>query len=241
MYSANCRDYLEVPVNAVDDVTMTECEPPYISRCDDSNDRYVGVFVKNYKQSFDILFKRHVKIVSYYTLYNSKTSISSDDLRIRYSEKDGSFSYAKYNDYEANVYYTIDYDQNCVVIFTRHFSYYFLETNVSIMNDIQFPYKKEGGEVINLKADVYGKVLPGEGSSMIVSASVYILNVKDSRTDSFREYNNYREEKNHQKCKAFECKINMPLVFEKTAEISCKVALNNPEKVIWSLLLIYSP
>lgn len=73
--------------------------------------------------------------------------------------------------------------------------------------------------------------MPGEGSSMIVSASVYILNVKDSRTDSFREYNNYREEKNQQKCKAFECKIIMPLVFEKTAEISCKVALNNPEKV----------
>jgi hypothetical protein len=92
MYSANCRDYLEVPVDAVDDVTMTECEPPYISRSDDSNDSYVGVFVKKYKQSGDNLFKRHVKIVSYYTLHNSKTSISSDDLRIRYSEKDGSFS-----------------------------------------------------------------------------------------------------------------------------------------------------
>jgi hypothetical protein len=82
-----------VPVDAVDDVTMTECEPPYISRSDDSNDSYVGVFVKNYKQSGDNLFKHHVKIVSYYTLHNSKTSISPDDLRIRYSEKDGSFSW----------------------------------------------------------------------------------------------------------------------------------------------------
>jgi hypothetical protein len=142
MYSANCRDYLEVPVDAVDDVTMTECEPPYISRSDDSNDSYVGVFVKNYKQSGDNLFKRHVKIVSYYTLHNSKTSISSDDLRIRYSEKDGSFSYAKYNDYEANVYYTIDHAQNCVVIFTRHFSYYLIETNIESEDEIQFLYKK---------------------------------------------------------------------------------------------------
>jgi hypothetical protein len=58
---------------------------------------------------------------------------------------------------------------------------------------------------------------------MTVSASVYILNVRDSRTDAFRGYNNNREKKNNHSLRAHERSINMPIVFEKKAGIGCKV------------------
>lgn len=66
---------------------------------------------------------------------------------------------------------------------------------------------------------------------MTVSVSVYVLNMRDSRTDAFRGYNNYREKKNNHSLRAHERSINMPIVFEKKANIDCKVALIYPEKV----------
>jgi hypothetical protein len=49
MYSANCRDYLEVPEYAVvGKIEITECQPPYM--CYNEKDEYVGIVAKKYEQ-----------------------------------------------------------------------------------------------------------------------------------------------------------------------------------------------
>jgi hypothetical protein len=67
---------------------------------------------------------------------------------------------------------------------------------------------------------------------MIVSASVYILNIKDTqRADEFRVENDKRESERKHDRKGPENNIEIPIVFEKTAKISCKAAMNHPSEV----------
>jgi hypothetical protein len=149
MYSANCRDYLEVPEYAViGKIEISECQPPYM--CYNEGDEYVGIVAKKYEQSDkkSDLFDRHVRIVSYYAVHKTSDSIglSPNHLRIMYSSTDGSFHAVNCNDYGADVYYTINAEQNRITIYTKHFTVYVIKTikesELAIIHAYPGPKKK---------------------------------------------------------------------------------------------------
>jgi hypothetical protein len=66
-----------------------------------------------------------------------------------------SFTIVNCNDYGADVYYTIDVEQNRITIHTKHFTVYVIESidNPEFEIISRYPERK----VVNLKAAIYAK------------------------------------------------------------------------------------
>ncbi len=181
-YSFGRRDYLKIPAGAFaegDTRTVTQYHPPFVVKRPEDKypDNFRPAMIKEYSALPNKPFLKHVEIAS---CYNGDVSINASDIRVRFSDDKGNVHKAQHsltaNEMDSNnVYFRIDVETRCIVIFTTHFSWYLIETKIWDAKEKKLIFEEPSPQLVDLMVDLHGETF-SESITDIVCGDVSFNN-----------------------------------------------------------------
>jgi hypothetical protein len=167
----------------------------YFRRFDMSSE-YTRVLIKQYRRYPPVnkALVAPVTILLWYSLYKPLSSLTAQDIRICYGDRDDQLQTAEFSggafddiNHELDVCYT-DFGPYCIVIYSKLVTTFYVDIKTELHKFIEFRCRQS--RLINLKAEICGKIIGQPVSSATVS--VRIRNTVSQPTELSRNDNSKR-------------------------------------------------